>query len=229
MIMETKNRVRKSRRMSTETLTMGAVLTALVVVLQFAAIGVKMIMPFLPFTFSLVLIPIVIGAAKCGSYMGGWLGLVFGVVVLLSGDASAFLVINSVGTILTVLAKGFLCGLASGYAYRLIEKKQKTVAVYTAAAVCPIVNTGVFFLGCVLFFMDTVAEWAMAFGFGDNVALYMFVGLAGTNFLIELAINVLLSPIVIRALGMKKESKFPLSEVDAEAQLEVERSEDGQN
>ena len=125
--METKNRVRKSRRMSTENLTMGAVLTALIVVLQLAAIGVKLIMPFLPFTFSLVLIPIVIGAAKCGPYMGGWLGFVFGVVVLLSGDANTFLVIDPVGTILTVLAKGFLCGFASGLVFRLIEKKQQTV------------------------------------------------------------------------------------------------------
>ena len=219
--METKNRVRKSRRMSTENLTMGAVLTALIVVLQLAAIGAKLIMPFLPFTFSLVLIPIVIGAAKCGPYMGGWLGFVFGVVVLLSGDASAFLVINPLGTILTVLAKGFLCGFASGLVYRLIEKKQQTVAVYTAAAVCPIVNTGVFFLGCVLFFMDTVAEWAMAFGFGENVALYMFLGLAGKNFLIEFVSNVLLSRIIIRVLGMKKESKAPLSA--------GEGFEDGQN
>ena len=219
--METKNRVRKSKRMSTENLTMGAVLTALIVVLQLAAIGAKLIMPFLPFTFSLVLIPIVIGAAKCGPYMGGWLGFVFGVVVLLSGDANAFLVIDPVGTILTVLAKGFLCGFASGLVYRLIEKKQQTVAVYTAAAVCPIVNTGVFFLGCVLFFMDTVAEWAMASSFGENVALYMFLVLAGKNFLIEFVSNVLLSRIIIRVLGMKKESKAPLSA--------GEGFEDGQN
>ena len=215
--------------MSTENLTMGAVLTALIVVLQFAAIGVKLFMPFLPFTFSLVLIPIVIGAAKCGPYMGGWLGFVFGVVVLLSGDASSFLAINPLGTILTVLAKGFLCGLASGLVYRLIEKKQQTVAVYTAAAVCPIVNTGVFFLGCVLFFMDTVAEWAMAFGFGENVALYMFLGLAGKNFLIEFVTNVLLCRIIIRALGMKQEARASWHREPAETANEAAQTEDTQN
>jgi stage III sporulation protein AH len=75
--------------MSTETLTFGAILTALVVILQFLAIGVRAVMPFLPFTVSLVLIPIVIGAAKGGPYMGAWLGFVFGVIVLLSGDAAA--------------------------------------------------------------------------------------------------------------------------------------------
>ena len=194
----------KNVRMSTETLTLGAVLTAMVVILQFLALGVKAAIPVLPFTVSLVLIPIVIGAAKCGPFMGGWLGFVFGLVVLISGDAAAFLTINSVGTILTVLLKGALCGVASGFAYKLIEKKQKTVAVYVAAAVCPLVNTGIFFLGCLLFFMDTVAEWAKAFGFGDNVALYMFVGLAGFNFLFELAVNVVLSPIILRALNLRK-------------------------
>ena len=213
--------------MSTENLTMGAILTALVVILQFLALGIKALMPFLPFTFSLVLIPIVIGAAKCGPYMGGWLGFVFGVIVLLSGDAAAFLMINSIGTILTVLVKGTLCGLASGFVYRLLEKKQKTVAVYVAAAVCPMVNTGIFFLGCVAFFMDTVAEWAAAFGFGDNVALYMFVGLAGVNFLFEFFVNILLSPVIIRALGMKKASKSPV--VGSTAQGENEQTEDEQN
>ncbi len=199
--------MRKTTRMSTETLTFGAVLTALVVILQFLAIGVRAALPFLPFTVSLVLIPIVIGAAKCGPYMGAWLGFVFGVIVLLSGDAAAFLVINPFGTIVTVLVKGTACGLVSGFVYRLIEKKQKTAAVYAAAAVCPMVNTGIFFIGCLLFFMDTVSEWAAALGY-ENTAVYMFVGLAGFNFLFEFVVNVALSPVIIRALGLKKRTKI---------------------
>jgi len=195
--------MKKTTRMSTETLTFGAVLTALVVILQFLALGIKAVLPFLPFTVSLVLIPIVIGAAKCGPYMGAWLGFVFGVIVLLSGDAAAFLVINPFGTIVTVLVKGTACGLVSGLVYRWIEKKQKTAAVYAAAAVCPLVNTGLFFVGCLLFFMDTVSEWAAAFGF-NNVAVYMFLGLAGFNFLFEFVINVALSPVIVRALSMRK-------------------------
>ena len=132
--------------MSTETLTMGAALTALIVILQFLAIGVRAALPFLPFTVSLVLIPIVIGAAKCGPYMGAWLGFVFGVIVLLSGDAATFLVINPFGTFVTVLVKGTACGLVAGLVYRLIEQKQKKVAVYAAAIVCPVVNTGIFLI-----------------------------------------------------------------------------------
>ncbi len=192
-----------TKRMSTGTLTLGAMLTAMVVILQFLALGIKALIPVLPFTVSLVLIPIVVGAAKCGPYMGAWLGLVFGVIVLLSGDAAAFLVIDPIGTVATVLVKGAACGLASGFVYRLLAKKSETLGVYAAAAICPIVNTGIFFLGCLLFFMDTVSGWASAAGF-ENVALYMFVGLAGFNFLFEFVVNLVLSPMVLRALRMRK-------------------------
>lgn len=211
--------MKKTTRMSTETLTFGAVLTALVVILQFLAIGIRAAMPFLPFTFSLVLIPIVIGAAKCGPYMGAWLGFVFGVIVLLSGDAATFLVINPFGTIVTVLVKGAACGLASGFVYRLIEKKQKKAAVYVAAATCPVVNTGVFLIGCLLFFVDTVSEWAAAFGY-ENAVVYMFLGLAGINFLFEFVVNIALSPVIIRALGMKERTKIAQPGEDLGAQQE---------
>ena len=195
--------MKANNRMSTRMLTLGAMLTAIVVILQYLAIGIRVVMPFLPFTVSLVLVPIVIGAALCGPAMGAWLGFVFGVIVLLSGDANLFLAINPMGTILTVLVKGTLCGLASGMVYRLLAKTKQTLAVYTSAAVCPLVNTGIFFLGCVLFFMDTVSEWAAGAGF-DNVTLYMFIGLAGFNFLFEFAVNLVLGPMILRALRIRK-------------------------
>ena len=71
-------------------LTLGAILTALVVVLQLLGSFIHLGM----FSVSLVLIPIVVGAATCGPWIGGWLGLAFGVTVLLSGDAAAFLAVN---------------------------------------------------------------------------------------------------------------------------------------
>ena len=75
-----------NKKQQTQKLVLGAVLTALVVVLQLLGTFVR----FGPFAISLVLIPIVIGAATCGYKIGAWLGFVFGVVVLLSGDATAF-------------------------------------------------------------------------------------------------------------------------------------------
>ena len=190
----------QARKTSTKTLALGAILTALVIILQLMGSFIR----FGMFQISLVLIPIVVGAALCGKYIGAWLGFVFGVVVLLNGDATPFLTVDVLGTIVTVLLKGTLCGFLSGLVYDLIAKKNVYVAVIAAAIVCPLVNTGVFLLGCLVFFMDTIAIWAAALGYGEDVVKYMFLGLAGGNFLFELGFNIVLSPVIVRLLSLTK-------------------------
>ena len=101
----------QARRLKTEKLVLAALMTALVVLLQYLGAFVK----FGPFSISLVLIPIVIGAATCGAGIGAWLGFVFGVVVLISSDAAAFLAVDVIGTVITVLVKGTACGLVAGF------------------------------------------------------------------------------------------------------------------
>lgn len=193
----------ETKRTSIQNLTLGAILTALVIVLQLMGSFVR----FGPFSISLVLIPIVVGAAMCGPTIGAWLGLVFGIAVFLSGDAAAFLVISVPGTIVTVLLKGLLCGLVAGLAYRFFSKWNVYVGVIAAAIVCPLVNTGVFLLGCLVFFYETITQWAVSFGYGENVAQYMFFGLAGGNFLFELGTNIFLSPVVVKLLRITKKLK----------------------
>ena len=73
-----------------------------------------------------------------------------------------------------------------------------------SAVICPVVNTGIFLIGCVLFFMEPVSAWAEAMGFGENVVGYMFLGLAGGNFLFELLFNVALSPVIVRLVRLGK-------------------------
>ncbi len=206
--------------------------TAIVLVLQFLGGSIR----FGVFSISLVLVPIVVGAAVYGWQAGAWLGFVFGVAVLLSGDAAAFLVVDVAGTILTVLVKGTAAGLCSGLAYRLVLKlldryskgriqlmkntyhlgtccedgvysyiarNNRYFAVIVAAVICPVVNTGVFLLGCQLFFLETLTVWGAAAGF-ENVASYMFIGLAGVNFLIELGTNIVLAPVITRLISYAK-------------------------
>lgn len=180
-------------KINTQKLVITAILTALVIVLQFMGSFIR----FGMFSISLVLIPIVIGSALCGYKSGAWLGFVFGAAVLLSGDASAFLVIDVFGTIVTVLLKGTLCGLAAGITYKLLENKNRYIAVMAAAVVCPIVNTGVFLLGCLVFFLETITEWGIGLGF-QNVGKYMIFGLVGGNFIFELITNIVLAPIILR-------------------------------
>ena len=180
-----------------------ALFTAIVVVLLLLGSFIR----FGPFSISLVLIPIVVGTALYGVGAGAWLGLVFGVTVLASGDASAFLAINVPGTILTVLLKGIACGALSGLVYRLIEKKNKYAATICAAITAPIVNTGVFLLGCAIFFMPTIEGWAAAAGV-ESAGTYMITGLAGLNFIAEFVVNIVLSPIIVRLIHLgKKEIK----------------------
>ncbi|MEE1052957.1 MAG: ECF transporter S component [Acutalibacteraceae bacterium] len=188
-----------NRQEQTKKIVLGAVFTALVVILQLLGSFIR----FGPFAVSLVLVPIVLGAAMCGYKIGAWLGLAFGLIVLISGDAAAFYAINVPGTVITVLLKGTLCGLLAGLTYKLLEKKNRYLAVMASAVVCPIVNTGVFLIGCKLFFMSAITEWGLASGF-TNAAEYMFLGLAGGNFIFELITNVILAPVVLKVISFKK-------------------------
>ena len=174
------------------------VLTAVVIVLQALAIGIR----FGTFSITLVLIPIVVGAALYGWKAGAWLGLVFGAVVLRT-DAAAFLAVSVPGTAVTCLLKGILAGIAAAVVYRLLENKSRWLAILAAAIVCPVVNTGVFLLGCLIFFYDTISEWAAGAGFA-NVGAYLIVGFVGINFLVETAINLCLSTVIVRVLSIVK-------------------------
>ena len=187
---------------NTHVLTGVGIFTAIVIVLQLMGSFIR----FGPFSISLTLIPIVVGAALYGPGAGAWLGFVFSMVVLLSGDAGAFLVVNVFGTILTVVVKGTLAGWAAGLVFRALDKKNMWLAAICAALVCPVVNTGLFLVGCRLFFMETIAGWGKAAGFED-VGKFMIYGLVGGNFLFELLTNIVLSPVIVRLIHIGRKEK----------------------
>ncbi len=187
-------------KISTQKLVLASVMTALVIVFQLIGTFTAF---FGPFSTAMALIPIVIGAAMCGVGIGGWLGFVFGMVVLLSGGGAFFMQYNIIGTIITVLVKGTACGLAAGISYKLLEKFNKYAAVLAASILCPIVNTGIFLVGCAVFFLKDARMIAEALGSTDS-GMAVFWALAMANFLIELGSNILLSPIVVRLLNIKK-------------------------
>lgn len=191
-------------REKTLMLAVMGVLTAIVIVLQALAIGIR----FGTFSITLVLIPIVVGAALYGWKAGAWLGFVFGVVVLMN-DAGAFLAVSVPGTVITCILKGVLAGIAAAAVYRLLENKNRWAAILAAAIVCPVVNTGVFLLGCLVFFYDTISEWAAGAGFA-NVGAYLIIGFVGLNFVVETLINLCLSTVIVRVLSIIKK---PAAEV----------------
>lgn len=184
-------------KMSTTQLVYLAIFTALVVVLQFVS---NITAGILPIPITLTLVPIVLSVALNGRWAGAWLGLVFGATVLFSGASEPFFTLNPFGTIVIVILKGVLAGLLAGLVYSLIENKNRYLAIVFAGATAPIVNTVVFIVGCYTFFYDYVLSLAG----GENMFLFVITGFAGINFLIELLVNMLLSPIILRLINLKK-------------------------
>lgn len=170
-----------------------ALLMGMVVVMQF--IG-GMIPPVGGFSISLVLIPIVLGAAVFGPKAGAILGGTFSVIVIINcitgADAGGAMVFqaNPILCILVVMAKGILAGLASGVVYHALKSKNALIAMVVAAVICPVVNTGTFVTCMYLFFIDVLSAWAG----GGNVLGYILTGLILANFVPELIINVLFAP-----------------------------------
>lgn len=186
---------------TSKNVTMLGVLAAFVIVLQifgsyFVIAGTVRL--------SFVLVPIVIGAILTGAVGGMILGFIFGVLTLIMGivgaDPFTFVLFSQhpVLTILTCVIKGTAAGLVSGLVYKFLLTKNKTAAVFTASAIAPIINTGLFILGALLM-SDTLS--AKFVPDGSTVICFLIINCAGINFLIELGINLLLAPSVCRIIN----------------------------
>ena len=192
----------KKKGMSTRTMVLGAVMTAMVILLQLISTYTTF---FGPFSTALALIPIIIGAALCGWGIGAWLGLVFAVVVMATGGAALFFAFSIGGTVVTVVAKGMACGLAAGLVYKLLSRVNDTVAVIAASLTCPLVNTTVFLLGCAAFFLPHADGIAQTLGM-EVSGMALFWALAMGNFLFEIGLSVVLSPVIVRLLQIRKKA-----------------------
>ena len=187
------------RRSATQRLTILSLLTALVAILAYFGGFIKIGSLA---SISLTLIPVVLGAALCGPWASAFLGGVSGLVFFATPDAVFWLGLSIPGTIITVMVKGILAGLVAGLVYKALEKYNRYLAVMAAAIACPVVNTGIFILGCFAFFMDTVNAGAAAEGM--SVGAYLIIFFVGLNFVFELLTNVLLSPAIVRLLNIRK-------------------------
>ncbi|MFR1517645.1 MAG: ECF transporter S component [Clostridia bacterium] len=171
-----------------------ALFAAIVVVLQIIGNYIRIG----NFSISLVLIPIIVGAALYGPIGGAFLGGVFGAVVIWDciTVGNILWIANPVVTAIVCMLKGILAGFVSGVLYKYLSGKNKYVGAYVSAVACPLVNTGIFCASLFLFFRDTLAELAG----GTNIIYFAFVGMIGVNFLIELLVNIVFAPAVVSIL-----------------------------
>ncbi len=176
---------------SAKNVTALAILLALVVVLQ--AFGGSFSIGVVTLNFSLI--PIVLGAIVLGPVAGGFLGLANGIVVLIqviiapSGLYYIMWTNSPVITTLICLVKTTVAGWAAGFVFTALRKKRPYVGIFLASGIVPVINTGLFILGCMAMW-DTMALAAE----GTNVIKFIFVILVGFNFFVELAVNLLVAP-----------------------------------
>lgn len=176
-----------------------AILLAVVVVLQCFLGSIKIGAT----SFSVVLVPIVVGALILGPAAGAFLGFAFGLVVLIYGISGQDVFTNMlfqahpVFTAIICLGKGAAAGWGAGMVYKLVEKASSFWASVAAAATAPILNTGLFILGGLTLVRGTLEANLAAFG-ADSVVVFLVIGCAGVNFLVEFFVNMILSPAIYR-------------------------------
>lgn len=195
-------------------MTVLAILAAIIVVLQcFCSV---LTIPGFNVAITLTLVPILVGAAIYGKGAGAFLGAVFGIVVLVTDPTAAMLMAqNLVATAVLCIGKGVLAGFAAGLIYELITRKNQNKmamlpGVVLAGIAAPVVNTGSFILGMVIFFKDTIFGWSTASG-SPSFLYYVIIGLCGINFLVELFVNLILSTgivSIIKAVEFSRKRKM---------------------
>ena len=194
--MNTKSKTR-GLELTTLQLTELAILLALVIALQsISSVGVV--------TLCLCLVPITLSAIVLDWKCGGILGFAFGLVALFWGIVGKDLFTlylfqaNPIMTILICIVKGALCGIVPAFVYNWL-KKFNPIAASIAAAVCaPVVNTGIFALGCIIIQGDVItAAQRVGVPYDPSTSTFMallFGVIITANFFIELLINIVFAP-----------------------------------
>ena len=168
----------------------------------------------MPLTF--VLIPICVGAFLLGPVDGAILGFVFGLITVIqtpqNGILNFLFQASPIIYVILALTKATLAGFLSGLIYKSLDKAFKGNLVYLktliASVAAPVINTAVFVLGMMIFFIPQLS--AMPTQFPDFFSQYvnpmqvLFLGLAGFNFLGEVIVNIVLTPAIVRIVDVVK-------------------------
>lgn len=189
-----------------------------------AAVEVVLTLLYIPIgtiNLNFGLVPIVMAGILLGPAVGGFIGAVSGIVTMIqvfttpANPLYVFLVsTNPLMASLLCIVKTGAAGLLSGLVYKLIigagknaghKRLIRVISSTVAAVVCPVVNTGIFVLGMFTVFgnalkADPVFDVASAGG----LAVFIFVGLVGLNFFVELISTVVITPPLNEAVFASK-------------------------
>lgn len=191
----------ETKRLSAQEIAGVGVLLALVIVLQVVGGSISIGVVQLNFT----LIPIVLGAILFGAGAGALLGFACGIIILIQviiGAVPFYALIwanDPVVTTLVCLTKTTVAGYVAGLIYKLVAKKNKVVALFVASSLVPVINTLIFVIGC-LFMFNSVHVLSGS----QNVLAYILVSIVTFNFFVELGINLLVSPALVKVTEIIK-------------------------
>lgn len=185
----------KKRRFNTRMIATTGILIAIEILLQ--VLGNYIVIPggFASLNFSLIIISL--GAILYGPIVGGFLGLVSGVLTIFApATMSYFFSVSPVGTILACLLKTTLAGVTAGLVMIPFKKKNKvTAGSILVSILVPTINTGVFAIFCLLFFMQRLTEINP-----ENIASALFLGLIGFNYIFEILTTVVVAPSLLKIM-----------------------------
>ena len=186
-----------------------AMMIAITVVLQVASNFVK----FGPISITLALVPVIVGAAIYGWKGGAILGFVFSLVLYLTGligwDGGTVIfyatsngIISAIATPILIIVKGTVAGIGAGLIYKALEKKSSLLGVILAGIAAPVLNTGIFVLGTVTIFRNTLGEGSL------GVVLAALLAAIAGNFIAELLANLVLATVINQIIVEGKKHKF---------------------
>lgn len=196
-----------------------AMLLAIVVVLQLT--GASLPIGLIPLTF--VLIPIVVGAFLLGPIDGAILGFTFGLITVFQTPLNPFLMVffeaNAILYVILAILKATMAGFCSGLIYKglnkLFKEKKKILSTTIASISAPIINTGIFVIGMLIFFFPELSSLPSMtiennpFAIFTNPFQVLFIGFCGFNFIGEFLVSLVLSPAIIRIVDIiKNKSKI---------------------
>ena len=185
----------KKRFFNTRMIATVGILLTIEILLQ--VLGNFVVIPggFASLNFSLIIIAL--GAILYGPVIGGFLGFVSGLLTIFAPSTlSYFYSVSPIGTILTCLLKTTLAGIVAGLVMLIFKKHDKTLAgSIIVSIIVPTVNTGIFAIFCLLFFMDRLSEINPT-----NIASALFLTLIGFNYIFEVLVTTIVTPSLLKIM-----------------------------
>lgn len=195
-----------SKFFSAKNVAILGILVALVVVLQLFASAI----PMFGVTLNFSLIPIALAGILLGVIGGTIVGFTCGLVVfitmaVLGQEPSTAFLFQAQPILLTLMcigkttAAGALCGLV----FNLLKNRNVHVAVYVGSFIIPVINTGIYMLGIILM-KDAAADFLKLSVSSAGIVFSVVFASIWLNFVLEIAINVILTPVVYRVVKIIK-------------------------